>query len=191
MFTNKTADISSIIWSYLPVVPALDTAGGLEIMTDQANCLDKPDVQSIQRFRSIESRISLLPWYGIMSRNLIWGRTRAIELWVRNVASTRALRTALACERYRLATGDWPDNLSKLVPDFLSALPTDPFDGQTIRFERIEQGIKIWSIGEDQTDDDGNVGRLDPKPNRNPTDAGWILLDPDRRGRPGGDNTAP
>ncbi|MCZ6698993.1 MAG: hypothetical protein O7D94_08705, partial [Planctomycetota bacterium] len=84
-----------------------------------------------------------------------------------------------------------PDNLSKLVPDVLSAPPTDPFDGQTIRFERIEQGVKIWSIGEDLTDDGGNVGRLDTKPNRNPPDAGWILLDPDRRGRPRGDNTAP
>ena len=94
------------------------------------------------------------------------------------------LRTALACERYRLTTGDWPDNLSKLVPDFLSALPTDPFDGQTIRFERIEQGVKIWSIGEDQTDDSGYVGQNAP-------DAGWILLDPGQRGRPRGNNGAP
>ncbi|MCZ6889074.1 MAG: hypothetical protein O7H39_11315, partial [Gammaproteobacteria bacterium] len=133
---GRVAGLSSI-WSSLPVIPALDTLDTLEMFTDLVDCIDKPDVQSIECFRSIDSRISTVPWYRIMSFTLVPSFSRATDLWVRHVASTRALRTALACERYRLTTGDWPDNLSKLVPDFLSALPIDPFDGQTIRFERI------------------------------------------------------
>ncbi|MCZ6889073.1 MAG: hypothetical protein O7H39_11310 [Gammaproteobacteria bacterium] len=192
IFGGGRVGTSLAAWRHIPIVPALDAAYGLEMLTDLVNGLHTPDAQSIKHCKTIDARISGASWYEAMSRLLIPSLSRAVELWVRQTASARALRTALACERYRLSTGQWPDNLTALLPDYLDALPTDPFDGQTIRFERIEQGVKIWSIGEDQTDDGGNVGRLDANTNpiRTP-DAGWILLDPGRRGRPGADNTAP
>lgn len=179
------------LWSYLPAVPALDAAVGLEVLTEFANGVDTPEARSIEHCMTIETRVSKLAWYGIMSRMFIPSLSRAVAIWVRQTASARTLRSALACERYRLATGQWPENLADLIPDYLDALPTDPFDGQPIRFERIEQGIKVWTIGEDMMDDGGDVGRLDGKPNRSPPDAGWILMDPNRRGRPAGNNGPP
>ncbi len=35
-------------------------------------------------------------------------------------------------ERYRLATGDFPETLDQLVPDYLEELPPDPFDGEPL-----------------------------------------------------------
>lgn len=190
MLGGSAADISSI-WAYLPAVPALDTADGVKTLNALVDSLDKPDVRSLQRIQSIESSLLALPWYKVMSRALIPSCSRAAQFWVRHVASTRALQTALACERFRLATGNWPDSPEKLVPDFLSAVLTDPFDGKPIRFERIKSGIKVWSIGEDLTDDAGSVGRLEATKNRKTRDTGWILLNPDRRGRPGNTDEPP
>ena len=108
----------------------------------------------------------------------------AFELWIRSVGANRALRAALASERYRLANGEWPSSLDALVPLYLDAVPVDPFDGQAIRFGRIDEGIRTWTIGEDLTDDGGDVGRLTSK--RRSPDCGWVILNPELRGRPAG-----
>jgi len=42
-------------------------------------------------------------------------------------ARIRLATTAIAVERFRLACGRLPENLNELVPQFLSAVPADPF----------------------------------------------------------------
>ena len=71
------------------------------------------------------------------------------------------LRTALvgiACERYRRDTGEWPASLDVLVEKkLLDAIPTDPMDGQPLRYRRTKVGVVIYSVGFDLTDDQGNI----------------------------------
>ncbi len=43
-----------------------------------------------------------------------------------------------------------------------------------------DERVVIYSVGENLTDDGGDVEHLDKRPN----DVGFILLPPDRRGRP-------
>jgi len=62
---------------------------------------------------------------------------------------------ALAIERYRLATGAPPKQLADLVPQFLDKLPVDPYDGQPLRYERLDPGFVVYSIGNDGADDGG------------------------------------
>jgi hypothetical protein len=70
------------------------------------------------------------------------------------IAQVRITRAAIAVERWRLAHNDsLPDSLVQLVPDFLSAIPTDPFDEQPLRYKKLPHGYKIYSIGPDFTDD--------------------------------------
>jgi hypothetical protein len=74
---------------------------------------------------------------------------------VRNAAQLRTARTGLAIERYRLATGKLPDSLAELVPTYLDAVVKDPFDGEEVRYKKLETGFVVYSIGEDGNDDGG------------------------------------
>ena len=71
------------------------------------------------------------------------------------IALTRAAITSLATERYRLAEGRLPGKLADLVPEYLDAVPEDPFDGQPLRYRRREKGYVIYSIGKDGVDGGG------------------------------------
>ena len=72
-----------------------------------------------------------------------------------SLAQIRAARVALAIERFRLAHGKLPEKLDELIPQFLPAVPADPFDGQPLRYHRLEKGCVIYSIGSDGEDNGG------------------------------------
>lgn len=80
---------------------------------------------------------------------------RFTTLYLVNIAHLRTARVALAIQRYRLATGSLPDTLADLVPTYLDAVPEDPFDGRTLRYEKLETGFVVYSVGEDRSDDGG------------------------------------
>jgi hypothetical protein len=59
------------------------------------------------------------------------------------VGSTQIL---IAVRAYKLDKGALPTSLNKLVPQYLDAIPTDPFNGQPLRYSYKEK--IIYSIGE-------------------------------------------
>lgn len=86
----------------------------------------------------------------------LWVRpSRFITLDLRRLARVRAAQVALAVERLRLATGEIPDDLKRLLPVYLRDLPTDPFDREPLRYRRLEHGYVVYSVGEDRADDGG------------------------------------
>jgi hypothetical protein len=179
------ASTGTNFWRYVPILPAVDTTDGLRVYSKMVEAIDQPDAQSIQRMKTAEAGAAALPTYSVMSRTMIPRLSHVAELWVRGVGLNRALQAALACERYRLSHGEWPADLDALVPEYLEAVPPDPFDGKAIRYKQIPEGICVWAIGEDLIDNGGDVLRLEiPKPPRRASDFGWVLLNPELRGRP-------
>jgi hypothetical protein len=71
------------------------------------------------------------------------------------VSRIHVTMAALAVERFRLAQAQLPESLNELVPQFLSAVPIDPFDGQPLRYHRLIKGYLIYSVGADGHDDGG------------------------------------
>lgn len=72
-----------------------------------------------------------------------------------------ATRVVLAIMRYDRRHGTLPPALEALVPEFLDALPFDPFTSSTLRYRIDEQapgGFVLYSVGLDGVD---NGGRLD------------------------------
>ena len=50
-----------------------------------------------------------------------------------------------------------------MVPDFLPAVPADPFGGKPLRYVIRKGACIVYSIGRDQTDDGGrDDGRVPP-----------------------------
>jgi hypothetical protein len=60
-------------------------------------------------------------------------------------------------------------------------VPLDPFDDQPLRYIHDEAGVRIYSIGEDMLDDDGEIWGYTQL--KRPPDYGCYLLHPHERGR--------
>ncbi len=100
----------------------------------------------------------------------------------RTQALLRCAAAGLAAERYRRRHGRWPDGLADLTGEFLSAVPRDPFDNKPLRYRKDEEGVIIYSVGQDGKDDGGDRATLNTyKPG---TDVGFRLWDVDKRRRP-------
>jgi hypothetical protein len=68
-------------------------------------------------------------------------------------------RAALAVERYRRAQGHWPRHLDALVPTWLKEVPRDPYDARPLRYRRTADGVVVYSVGPDGTDNGGKLAR--------------------------------
>ena len=73
------------------------------------------------------------------------------------VARRRVAITALAVEQYRRAhSGTVPESLTALVPTYLKSVPTDPFSGHPIRYLQARDTYKVYSVGENRQDENGD-----------------------------------
>lgn len=92
-----------------------------------------------------------------LSAMLLPGISKVPEKSAIIVAELRVGQAVLAVERYRHAHQNaLPDSLNDLVPQYLKAVPADPFDGALLRFKTIPQrGYMVYSIGKDRQDDGG------------------------------------
>jgi hypothetical protein len=75
-----------------------------------------------------------------------------------NLAVVRCARVAVAIERYcRLHGGQLPKTLADLTPSVLSAVPIDPFSGNSLLFRQTATGYVVYSVGANRTDDGGVI----------------------------------
>lgn len=74
---------------------------------------------------------------------------------IRMMGELKCAETALAVERYRLKYDVLPESLEQLVPEFMEAVPRDPFDGETLRYIKHDVGYTVYAIGDDGVDNDG------------------------------------
>lgn len=95
----------------------------------------------------------------------------------RQEASRLSLDAAIAAELYRRDHGKLPESLEDLVPDYLAAVPKDPFNGELLRYVVNENDFVIYGLGEDLNDDSGSV---EEQPSGYPLDVGvrWIMIEP-------------
>lgn len=103
-----------------------------------------------------------------------------VTLHLRCLVEVRVARIAIAAERYRLASGEFPRTLDQLVPAYLSEIPVDPFDQEPMKLTHSDNGIVIYSVGSDANDDGGHVVPLEGE--KQPIDRGFRLLAEQSRG---------
>ncbi|HEX5270128.1 MAG TPA: hypothetical protein VFW33_06575 [Gemmataceae bacterium] len=70
-----------------------------------------------------------------------------VETCQKAQARLRCAAAAVAAERYRLATGRWPDDLAALVPKYLGAVPADPFDGKPLGYAPGKLDATVYAAG--------------------------------------------
>lgn len=183
--TGPTAPPGSIPGAQnIPGLRALNGAECLKLYEELIAAAAAPGGDAIRRSKAISNRTDSLPWYQMVTKAMMPSLSWSATLWMRSIGKQRALQVALACEGFRLKHGAWPDGLDALVPEFLDAVPLDPFDEKPIRFARIQEGIQIWCVDHDFVDNGGDIHRMSYRYKKGATDIGWVILDPPLRNRP-------
>lgn len=54
-------------------------------------------------------------------------------------------KAALACERYRLTNGHWPNQLADVVPHLMDEVPVNPFTGEPVEATKTYRGLRVWT----------------------------------------------
>lgn len=83
----------------------------------------------------------------------------AHEALLRRVAqfqsSSAAIQLSFALRAYHQASGSLPETLDALVPEYIAAIPKDPFDGEPLRYSKAK--AILYSVGNDFTDSGGSL----------------------------------
>jgi len=104
---------------------------------------------------AVSAKIQSTPMIHVLLHEIMPLLSRVTTLELRTIAHLRTADAALGVQRYRLAAGKLPDKLADLVPTYLQSVPKDPFDGNDLRYKKLETGFVVYSIGEDLSDDGG------------------------------------
>ncbi len=99
------------------------------------------------------------PFY-VLSRQLMPVFASAYKKPAGVQARVDLLRLAVALRLYRREHGSYPADLNALQPQYLPAVPLDPFMNQPFIYRREDKGFLLYSFGENRLDDGGAV---DPK----------------------------
>jgi hypothetical protein len=127
----------------------------LDLMDEYVKITRLPLHQRQEAAKTVETRFQSTSRVHILLHVMMPALARITTIDMRNVAQLLTTRVGLAIERYRLAAGKLPDALTDLVPVYLDAVPRDPFDGNDLRYKRLDVGFVVYSIGEDLIDDGG------------------------------------
>ncbi|MBU1631216.1 MAG: hypothetical protein KKH49_05390, partial [Candidatus Omnitrophica bacterium] len=120
--------------------------------------------------------LSRLPYYQTKDRLLEWDKKFWRDRWqykysisamvmpalnrcqlnqARDNAQLDGLKIALALKIYKKKNGSYPNNLTAIVPDIISELPLDPFTGENFIYRKEGEGFIVYSVGENETDNNG------------------------------------
>ncbi len=127
----------------------------LDLMNDYMETIRLPIHQRQKAVDTIDAKLKATSKTYLLLHEFMPAFSRIITINIRSIAHLRTARVALAIQRYRLATDNLPDTLANLVPTYLDVVPKDPFDGRSLRYEKLETGFVVYSIGEDGRDDGG------------------------------------
>jgi hypothetical protein len=103
-----------------------------------------PYWQARDRLQQIEQQVRDSPG-GALTAMLLPAVGKVMESAARADARRAVARLGLAIYVYRARKGRFPANLDDLAPEFIAAVPLNPFDGKPIKLRRTDNGVTIDS----------------------------------------------
>lgn len=183
--TSATGGSGRVVVKRIPIFPYLDAALTLDYFAAYLEVASLPVDQQISALDAMQTKLGPIPEYAVMCRAFCPSLSYFFVLNALQTAQTRTLDAIIACEAFRLKNNRWPENLDELAPEFLEAVPIDPFDGKPLRFAIKPNGVQVWSIGKNRLDLDGDLGPNGLTPNaKQGGDTGVAILNPELRKSP-------
>jgi hypothetical protein len=142
--------VSPIAYVLAYLEPPRTAYNNYAIYMDAATAAEHlPWPAAVVRLKSLGPTDPLIrQWAGILPLILFYD--------CRDRTANAILETQLALRAYKLTKGQYPANLTNLVPKFLPEVPIDPFSNlQQLRYRRTSSGYCLYSIGPDAVDNGG------------------------------------
>jgi competence protein ComGC len=156
------------------------TAACMRFMTDMVDVAKRPPEEWNAKFAVLRQQVPSLP---VLVRLLAPAMDKIAQAVQRSYAQQRCAIVALAAERFRRKNNRWPASLDELkTAGLLTEIPTDPFVGGPLKWKRTENGVIIYTVGPDMTDNGGVFDRANPV--KAGTDYGFQLWDVAQRRGP-------
>jgi len=125
--------------------------------------------------------VSALLHLNIIARRLIPGLANVPEKAALAQSGVDMAMVACALERFRLARGQYPEDLNALVPSFAAALPHDIINGQPLKYRRTDNGrFILYSVGWNEKDDGGVVATKGKPPIQDTKQGDWVWQYPEK-----------
>ena len=80
-----------------------------------------------------------------------------VYLTADSLVTVRSSMLAVATERYRRSQGKLPNSLDDLSPNYITAIPQDPFTGRKLIYKTDKDGFVVYSVGINRQDDGGSI----------------------------------
>jgi hypothetical protein len=133
----------------------LDQATAAVQAADETRCVSSQSAAGIINNALLRENRGFRPYrvlFDLMDPSLTKISRRSDRL----LTATRLAAAVCALERFRIATGSYPKTLTELTPRFAATTPSDPMDGQPLRYRVNTDGsFTLYSIGVNQKDDGG------------------------------------
>ena len=135
----------------------MESLDSLDFMDECIAASQLPLHQRYNAFEKIDAKFnySITAFMHLYLEGRFFTEAKVNRIDLFTIADLRKAQTALAIERYRRKHNTIPDSLEELVPQYLEAVPRDPFDNEHLRYIKLENGFTVYSIGDDHTDNGG------------------------------------
>ena len=80
---------------------------------------------------------------------------RSMDAWERMIAQTTLMEVGLAISQYHSEHGAYPEALDEAAPYLGGEVPSDPYTGTPLLYERRGAGYVLYSVGPNLNDDGG------------------------------------
>lgn len=174
-------------WHYRGWIPS-DRAYSLRWMNRCVELAKLPMHEQIAPFR--EMRLPEPDEPKILSRLLLDGNLSFVEIIWKETAFARCAVVGIACERFRQKHNRWPNDLAELVPAYLTAIPLDPYSGESLRSAKSDDGCVVSSVGKSRGFGDQYLKAIGRQPPQQPP-IQFRLWNPDHRRQPAPPDPAP
>ena len=96
--------------------------------------------------------------YTMMAWEMTPSISSAVKKFAQGQSAADLALVACALERYRLAHGEFPENLGGLEPQYIEVLPHDVINGEPLHYRRTEgDNYILYSVGWNEKDDGGQI----------------------------------
>ncbi|AMV26485.1 hypothetical protein VT84_18950 [Gemmata sp. SH-PL17] len=130
--------------TYKALLPG-DRAKCLQICTAYLEASKLPHHEQLAAIKQIEIPKGPPEEYRYLITRLLTPACQKIaEAGLRSRADLLSAATCVACERFRIKNGRWPNDLTELTPTFLPAVPVSPFDGKLITYRVFPDRIAVY-----------------------------------------------
>lgn len=133
----------------------------LDSMEESIQIVQLPYTQAIAQAKAQLDRISAnVGRTNIYEAKGIPLLTAHIHIAATRAAQVSLVRFATQIEMFRVKEGRLPESAQEVLQQHAQPLPTDPYDGQILRYMPRNTGYIVYSVGSDVIDDGGTAQTL-------------------------------